>query len=91
VVEELRAAGLQILREQVGRAGLGRVEATSWRNRRASARMASAPGRVSSLSTRLLVTERVRKSPGRISAKRLLPAARGGVCGVGEELPPSGR
>ena len=38
-----------------------------------------------------LVAERVRKTAGRISAKRLLPAARGGVCGVAAELPPGGR
>ncbi len=38
-----------------------------------------------------LVAKRVKDTSGRISAKRLLPAARAGLCGVGPELPPPGR
>ena len=39
-----------------------------------------------------LVAERVGKTSGRISAKRLLPAARArGVCGLSAELPAAGR
>jgi hypothetical protein len=39
-----------------------------------------------------LVAERVAKTAARISAKRLLPAARAaGVCGVAAEFPPPGR
>ena len=39
-----------------------------------------------------LVAERVEKTSGRISAKRLLPTARGGgVWRVGPQLPPPGR
>ena len=39
-----------------------------------------------------LVAERVRKTAGRISAKRLLPAARAaGYSGVGAEFPAAGR
>ena len=40
----------------------------------------------------VLVAERVDKTSARISAKRLLPAARaGGVCGVAAEFPAAGR
>jgi hypothetical protein len=38
-----------------------------------------------------LVAERVEKTSGRISAKRLLPAAGCGVCGIAAEFPAPGR